>query len=75
MKEKSIAALRSGLSTIIIPKENERDVEDIPDEVKKKLEIFSTDNVVAVINKALVNPIPGIINISENSVVNKVNVI
>ncbi|MDE5546984.1 MAG: endopeptidase La, partial [Anaeroplasmataceae bacterium] len=39
LREKSIAAHRSGLTTIFIPKENERDIEDIPEEVRSVLEI------------------------------------
>ena len=39
LREKSLAALRSGLKTIIIPEENKRDVEDLPDEVKNSLNI------------------------------------
>lgn len=39
LKEKSISANRSGLKTILIPKANVKDLEDIPEEVKKKLNI------------------------------------
>ncbi|UKI49380.1 MAG: hypothetical protein L6U99_11850 [Clostridium sp.] len=41
LREKSIAALRSGLKTILIPKDNERDLDDVPDEVKKLLKKLS----------------------------------
>ena len=40
LREKSLAALRSGLSTIIIPESNKRDLEDLPEEVKTKLNIL-----------------------------------
>ena len=40
LREKSISALRSGLKTIIIPSRNKKDLEDIPDEVKNKLQIY-----------------------------------
>jgi len=40
LREKSLAALRSGLKTIIVPKENKKDVEDLPQEVKDNLEII-----------------------------------
>ncbi|CAG8718621.1 30373_t:CDS:2 [Racocetra persica] len=43
LKEKSIAAHRSGLKTIIIPKSNEKDIEDIPEEVRQNLEIVTVD--------------------------------
>lgn len=39
LREKSLAALRSGIKTIIVPKENSRDVEELPSEVKKGLKI------------------------------------
>lgn len=53
LKEKAIAAHRSGLSTILIPKENERDIEDIPTEVRKELRIIPVDKVSDVFKEAL----------------------
>ncbi|VEU82280.1 ATP-dependent protease La [Acholeplasma hippikon] len=53
LKEKAIAAHRSGLSTILIPKENERDIEDIPVEVRKELKIIPVDKVSDVFKEAL----------------------
>ncbi len=55
LKEKSIAAHRSGLTTILIPDDNKRDIEDIPEEVQKSLEIIPVKNVMEVINRALVD--------------------
>src|SRR5205085_5885625 len=40
LKEKSIAAHRSKLKTIIIPKSNENDIEDIPEEIRQELKII-----------------------------------
>ncbi|MGL4949851.1 MAG: endopeptidase La [Anaeroplasmataceae bacterium] len=54
LKEKAIAAHRSGLKTIIIPFENERDVADIPNEVASQLEIIPVKNVLEVIQRALI---------------------
>ncbi len=54
LKEKAIAAHRSGLKTIMIPQENAKDVEDIPLEVVSNLEIIPVKNVMEVINRALV---------------------
>ena len=45
LKEKSLAALRSGLKTIIIPKDNEKDIFDLPHEVKSKLDIILMNQV------------------------------
>lgn len=53
LKEKAIAAHRSGLTTIMIPKENEKDVEDIPIEVRDSLEIIPVANVMEIITKTL----------------------
>ena len=52
LREKSIAALRSGLKEILIPKENHKDIEDLPDEVKSKLTISEVSHVKEVFNKA-----------------------
>jgi len=43
LKEKAIAACRSELKTIIIPKSNEKDIEDIPEEVRRELTIFPVE--------------------------------
>ncbi len=53
LKEKAIAAKRSGLTTILIPAENERDIEDIPTEVRDSLKIIPVKNVKDVLSKAL----------------------
>ena len=45
LREKSLAALRSGIKTIIVPRENKRDVDELPEEVKKSLEILLMDSV------------------------------
>ena len=44
LREKAISAARSGLKKIIIPKENNKDIVDIPDEVRKKLEIIEVSD-------------------------------
>ena len=45
LREKSLAALRSGIKTIIVPKENEKSVEELPQEVKDNLNIIYMKNV------------------------------
>lgn len=52
LKEKSLAALRSGLKTILIPRDNSKDIGDLPHEVKSKLEIILMDNVDDALNIA-----------------------
>jgi len=59
LKEKLLAALRTGLKTVIIPSENEKDLADIPDNVKKGLEIVPVSTMEDVLKIALVRvPIP-----------------
>lgn len=54
LKEKSISAHRSGITTIIIPKDNAKDVDEIPDSVKKDLHIVLADHIDTVLENALV---------------------
>jgi ATP-dependent Lon protease len=54
LKEKSISAHRSGISTIIIPKDNEKDIDDIPESVKKELTIIVADHIDTVLKHAIV---------------------
>ena len=54
LKEKLLAALRAGIKTVFIPKENEKDLAEIPDNVKKGLEIVAVSHVDEVIGRALV---------------------
>ncbi len=53
LKEKLLAALRGGVKTVLIPQENEKDLADIPDNVKSALEIIPVSNVEEVLNLAL----------------------
>ena len=50
LREKSIAALRNGLNKIFIPKDNEIDIEEIPDEVKAKLEIQPVSHISEILD-------------------------
>jgi ATP-dependent Lon protease len=53
LKEKSLAAMRAGISTVIIPKLNEKDLVDVPEEVKQKLKFVPVENVDEVLAVAL----------------------
>jgi ATP-dependent Lon protease len=53
LKEKLLAALRGGLKTVIIPKENAKDLADIPDEVKNRLDIIPVERMEEVLPIAL----------------------
>ena len=53
LKEKSLAAMRAGISTVIIPKLNEKDLVDVPEEAKQKLQFIPVENVDEVLAVAL----------------------
>jgi len=57
LKEKLLAALRGGIKTVLIPKENEKDLAEIPDNVKKELEIIPVSTVDEVLKHALTGPL------------------
>ena len=57
LKEKLLAALRAGTKTVIVPKENEKDMAEIPDNVKNGLELIFVDNVDEVLKIALTKPL------------------
>ena len=54
LKEKSISAHRSGIHTIIIPKDNAQDIDDIPESVRNDLTIITADHIDTVLENALV---------------------
>jgi ATP-dependent Lon protease len=59
LKEKLLAAQRGGLTTVLIPKDNEKDLADIPDNVKSALNIVPVAMVDEALSAALVRePIP-----------------
>ncbi|MDB2437131.1 endopeptidase La [Hellea sp.] len=53
LKEKLLAALRAGVTTVLIPQDNEKDLADIPDNVKKALKIIPVGTVDEVLKHAL----------------------
>jgi ATP-dependent Lon protease len=57
LKEKLLAALRGGLTEVLIPKENEKDLTEIPDNVKKGLKIILINTVDEVLKFALTKPL------------------
>ncbi len=60
LKEKMLAALRGGIKTVIIPMENEKDLAEIPDNIKNNLEIKKVEWVEEVLSLALEKPVPGL---------------
>lgn len=56
LKEKALAAHRAGITTIIIPKDNDKDVEDIPESVRNDLKFVEVFHMDQVLDEALVRP-------------------
>jgi ATP-dependent Lon protease len=57
LKEKTLAAHRAGIKTFILPKENMKDLVELPEKVRKELELIPVDNMDQVLNIAL-RPVP-----------------
>jgi len=60
LKEKLLAALRGGITTVLIPQENEKDLVELPKSVKDGLEIIPVAHVDEVLARALTRPIEAI---------------
>jgi ATP-dependent Lon protease len=56
LREKILAASRAGIKKVLIPKENERDLEEIPKEIKSKVQIVMVDHLDAVLKESLIIP-------------------
>ncbi|MPZ21088.1 MAG: endopeptidase La [Luteitalea sp.] len=59
VKEKVLAAHRAGVSTIVLPKDNEKDLADIPKNVLDQLNIYMVEDMDEVLKVALAEPLPG----------------
>jgi len=57
LKEKLLAAHRGGIKTVLIPKDNEKDLADIPDNVKRGIKIIAVKTVDEVLKHALIRPL------------------
>ncbi len=57
LKEKLLAALRGGITTVLIPKENEKDLAEIPDNVKTGLTIIPVSTIDELLSHALIGPL------------------
>jgi ATP-dependent Lon protease len=60
LKEKLLAALRSGIKTVLIPQDNEKDLAEVPDTVKARLEIIPVSTVDQVLALALTGPLTAV---------------
>jgi ATP-dependent Lon protease len=53
LKDKALAALRAGITTILIPTDNQKDLVEIPEELRKKITFYPVAHMDEVINHAL----------------------
>jgi ATP-dependent Lon protease len=53
VKEKTLAALRAGIRTVMLPKRNEKDLEDVPAEARQKLEFVFLERVEEAVRTAI----------------------
>ena len=58
LKEKLLAALRAGIKEAIIPKENEKDLADVPENIRGQMKIHFVENMDQVLKVALETPLP-----------------
>jgi len=70
IKEKVIAALRAGIKTIVMPRDNAKDLEDIPDNVRTQLKFIFVDRIEAALEQILL-PVEGAEQKSERKPVKK----
>jgi len=71
LKEKLLAALRGGITKVLIPHENVKDLEEIPDNVKEGIEIVPVETVDEVLKHALVeelSPITDWVEVSSKHI-------
>lgn len=54
LKEKSLAAYRAGIDTVIVPKQNERDAEEVPNSIRSKLNFIFATKVEEVLKNAII---------------------
>jgi ATP-dependent Lon protease len=59
IKEKILAAHRAGITKVILPKENERDLQDVPDDVRSELAFVTVETIEDVLKEALEIDLPG----------------
>jgi ATP-dependent Lon protease len=58
LKQKVLAAHRAGLKTVIFPKLNEADLEDVPEDVRKEMTFIMAETMDEVLEQALSSPVP-----------------
>jgi ATP-dependent Lon protease len=74
IKEKVLAAHRAGIKTIILPEENTKDLEEVPQHVKDDLCFIFVNNMDEVVEKALKNVSPESLPTEEKTGENQLNI-
>ncbi|GIQ70206.1 Lon protease 1 [Xylanibacillus composti] len=57
LKEKSLAAHRAGITKVLLPKDNAKDLEDVPESVRQSMEFVTVEHMDEVLQHALVTPV------------------
>ena len=57
LKEKSLAAYREGITTVIIPEDNRRDLAEIPENVREQIRFVPAKDILKVLSTALTKPL------------------
>jgi ATP-dependent Lon protease len=73
LREKMTAAIRLGMKVICIPKENNKDLEEVPDYVKQACEIVLCDTIDDVLKHALIKKIKPLSKLEIDEMLNKMN--
>jgi len=61
LKEKLLAALRAGIFEVILPRANEKDIAELPDNIKKSIKLHFVDQMDEVLALALEGPLPAML--------------
>ncbi len=64
LKEKVLAAFRAGITHVLVPAENEKDLADIPEDIREKIEFILVESMDQVLDAALVQP-PGSVGLTK----------
>jgi ATP-dependent Lon protease len=69
LKEKLLAALRAGIFEVILPRANEKDVTELPDNIKKSMKLHFVDQMDEVLALALESPLPTALPVETEALV------
>ena len=67
LKEKLLAALRAGIFEVILPRANEKDIAELPDNIKNSMKLYFVDQMDEVLALALEGPLPAALPIAAEA--------